>query len=101
MRGVSIANPLACLTSGGLTRGTSTRQSRTRRQDPEEAVSREGALHAEREDSVSSVACSLAEPDGRVDLSPIRNMTLVEASRSATWSNGMLIRTVTQKWKLM
>ena len=66
-----------------------------------EAVIREGASHAERDDGMSSATGTEAEQDGRLELGPIRNMTLVEASKSATWSDGLLIRVVTQKWRPM
>ena len=50
-------------------------------------------------DSDSAKGCSEAEPDGRVNLSPVPGCSLVEASRNCVWSQGMLVRTITQKWR--
>ena len=50
-------------------------------------------------DSDSAKGCSEAEPDGRVNLSPVPGCSLVEASRNCAWSQGMLVRTITQKWR--
>ena len=69
------------------------------RPDPASAAVRDGAGHADQGDSDSSLGGSGADPDGRVDLSPVRGMSLLEASRSCTWSHGLLIRTITQKWR--
>ena len=69
------------------------------RPDPASVAVRDGAGHADQGDSDSSLGGSAADPDGRVDLSPIRGMSLLEASRSCTWSHGLLVRTITQKWR--
>ena len=69
------------------------------RPDPASAAVRDGAGHPEQGASDSSLGGSEADPDGRVELSPVRGMSLLEASRSCTWSHGLLIRTITQKWR--
>ena len=69
------------------------------RPDPATLAVRDGAGHPGRKGSGASRGARGAGSNKGVDLSPVRGMTLVEASKHSTRSCGCLIRTITQKWR--
>ena len=69
------------------------------RPDPATLAVRDGAGHPGQSGTGASRATRGASSSKGVDLSPVRGMTLVEASKDSTWSCGCLIKTITQKWR--
>ena len=64
--------------------------------NPAPAAARNGDGPAGQDASDSGLESS---EDGRMELSPVRGMSLLDSTCRCTWSHGLLTRTITQRWR--